>query len=101
MSNNKSAPECVTKWGNQLQMLFNFYKCKVLHVRKSNIKHQYSMGVIPLDNVSEGKDLGIAVTESFNQLKRVTLLLQKWTEFLGLLKKNILISGQCYVNSAA
>ena len=32
--------ESVTKWRNEWQMLFNLDKCKVLHVGKSNVKHQ-------------------------------------------------------------
>ena len=32
--------ESEIKWGNEFQMLFNLSKCKVLHVGKSNFKHQ-------------------------------------------------------------
>ena len=47
----QSLLEIVTKSGNEWQMLFNLNRCRVLRVGKSDTKHQYSMGDIPLDNV--------------------------------------------------
>ena len=41
----QSSLDGVLKWGNEWQMLFNLSKCKVLHVGKNNLKHQYSMVV--------------------------------------------------------
>ena len=44
----QSSLDSVFKWGNEGQMLFNLSKCKVLHVGKNNLKHQYRMGGLPL-----------------------------------------------------
>ena len=84
----QSSLESVTKWGNEWQMLFNLDKCKVLHVGKNNIKHQYSMGGNPLDNVSEEKDLGITVTESFKSSKQCNIAAAKANRILGIIKKS-------------
>ena len=75
------------KWCNDWQVLFNLSICKVLHVGKNNLKHQYSMDGLPLDHVTDEKDLGVRDTESFKSVNSVTLLLLKLTEFLELLKK--------------
>ena len=65
----------LNKFACEPQALYraNLDKGKVLHVGKNNIKHQYSMGGNPLDNVSEEKDLGITVTESFKSSKQCNI----------------------------
>ena len=69
----QSSLESVTKWEDEWQMIFSLDKCKVLHVEKSNIKHQYNMGGISVYNLSEEKDLGITVTDSFNVANGIIL----------------------------
>ena len=64
-------------------MLFNFKKCKVLHVGRNNPNVQYVMDGIPLENVTEEKDLGMTVTESLNLANNAVLQLLKPTEYLG------------------
>ena len=45
-------------------------------LKKDNIKHQYSMDGIPLDNVSEEKIWALQLQNLFSQINSVTLLLQ-------------------------
>ena len=68
-------------------MLFNLDKCKILHVGKNNIEHQYSMIGNHLDNFSEEKDLGITVRESFKSNKQCNIAAAKANRILGIIKK--------------
>ena len=65
----------------------------------NNLKHQYTMGGLPLDHVTEEKDLGVTVTESLSPVNRVTLLLLKLIEFLESLKKPFHVGTvSCYLS---
>ena len=66
-------------------MLFNL-AWKVVHAAKSNIMHQYSMGGLPLDNVSEEKDQGVTVTGSFKSSKQFNIAAAKANRILGIIK---------------
>jgi ribonucleases P/MRP protein subunit RPP40 len=48
------------KWG----MRFNVLKCKVMHLGRSNEKHQYTMGRVTLENTREEKDLGVLISDN-------------------------------------
>ena len=78
-------------------MLFNLTKCKVLHVGKNNLKHQYSMGGLPLDHVTEEKDLGVTVTESFKSSKQFKIAAAKANRILVIIYKNLSMQGRCCV----
>ena len=79
--------DSVLEWGNDWQMLFNLSKCKVLHVGKNNLKHQYCMGGLPLNHVIEEKDLGVTVTESFKSSKQCNIAAAKANRILGIIKR--------------
>ena len=77
----------VLKWGQDWQMLFNLNKCKDLHVGRNNPNVQYFMDGIPLENVTEEKDLGVTVTESFKPSKQCSISAAKANRILGIIKK--------------
>ena len=83
----QSALHSILKWGHDWQMLFNLNKCKVLHVGRNNPNVQYVMDGIPLENVTEEKDLGITVTESFKPDKQCSIAAAKANRILGIIKK--------------
>ena len=55
--------------------------------RKNNLKHQYGMGGLPQDNVTEEKGLGVTVTESFKSSKQCNIAAAKANRILGIIKK--------------
>ena len=71
-------------------MLFNLNKCKVLHVGRNNPNVQYVMDGTPLENVTEEKDLGITVTESFKPGKQCGIAAAKANRILGIIKKTFI-----------
>ena len=50
-------------------------------------QHQYSMGGLPLDNVTEEKDLGVTVTDSFKSSTQCSIAAAKANRILGIIKK--------------
>ena len=44
---------------------------------QNNLKHQYRMGGLPLDNVTEEQDNGFTFTESFNSSKQCNIAAAK------------------------
>ena len=59
--------------------------------RKNSWKHQYSIGGLPLDNVTEEKNLIITVTESFKSSKQSNIAAAKANKILGIINKDIFV----------
>ena len=47
------------QWSEVRQMQFNVNKCKVMHIGKLKVEHEYSMKGQKLETVTEEKDLEI------------------------------------------
>ena len=64
-----SVDEAVT-WSNIWEMLFNFKKCKHLHIGSRYDSVTYKLdseqGVIEIEKVTSEKDLGVIVDEALN-----------------------------------
>ena len=52
-------------WSNELQMLFNIEKCKVMHLGYNKPKADYAMDGSVLQIASEEKDLGVIVSKGY------------------------------------
>jgi Reverse transcriptase (RNA-dependent DNA polymerase) len=51
------------EWADTWGMAFNVKKCKVMHLGRTNTRHEYQMGGKQLAKTSEEKDLGVLVTD--------------------------------------
>ena len=51
----------LVKWSEKWQMLFNFGKCKCLHVGPGNTSMTYEMGGTILSTTAKEKDLGVTM----------------------------------------
>ena len=49
----------LVKWSEKLQMLFNFGKCKCIHIGHGNVDEEYKMGDAVLGRTTQEKDLGV------------------------------------------
>ena len=47
------------------------------------------MAGLPLDNVTDEKDLGVTVTDSFMSSKQCSIAVAKANRILGIIKKNL------------
>ena len=49
----------LVKWSEKWQMLFNFGKCKCIHIGHGNMDEEYKMGDAVLGRTIQEKDLGV------------------------------------------
>ena len=49
----------LVKWSEKLQMLFNFGKCKCMHIGHGNMDEEYKLGEVILGRTTQVKDLGV------------------------------------------
>ena len=49
----------LVKWSEKWQMLFNFGKCKCIHIGHGNMDEEYKMVDAVLDRTTQEKDLGV------------------------------------------
>ena len=49
----------LVKWSEKWQMLFNFGKCKCIHIGHGNMDEEYKMGDAVLGRTTQEKDLGV------------------------------------------
>jgi hypothetical protein len=79
----------IEEWARKWQMNFNVDKCKVMHVGRSNHRHDYHMGGQPLAKVTDEKDLGIIICSDLKPSKQCTAAANKANKMLGMIKRNI------------
>ena len=49
----------LVKWSEKWQMLFNFGKCKCIHIGHGKMDEEYKMGDVVLGRTTQEKDLGV------------------------------------------
>ena len=54
----------LVKWSEKWQMLFNFGKCKCLHIGHGNLDVNYKVGDTVLGTTVKEKDLGVAISNN-------------------------------------
>ncbi|GAB0205413.1 mitochondrial enolase superfamily member 1 [Grus japonensis] len=78
-------------------MKFNKGKCRVLHVRRNNPKHQYRLGVDLLGSSSVENDLGVLVDNKLSMSQQCALMAKKTNGILGCIKKNVASGSRGFI----
>ena len=78
----------LVKWSEKWQMLFNFGKCKCIHIEHGNVSKDYFMGNTIL-GTSVKHDLRVTVSADMTVSDQSGLAAAKGNQILGLIRRNI------------
>jgi len=76
-------------WAERNLMKFNKGKCRVLHLGRNNLMHQYLLGVDLLESSSVERDLGVLVDDRLTMSQQCALAAKKPSGILGCTKKSV------------
>ena len=74
----------------KLQMLFNFGKCKCIHIGHGNMDEEYKMGDAVLGRTTQEKDSRITFSSDMKVSEQCGIAAAKGNQILGLIRRNIM-----------
>ena len=77
------------KWSEKWQMLFNFGKCKCLHIGSGNTGVNYEMGGTILSKTVKEKYLGVTMNTNMKVSEQCIIAASKGNQVLGMIRRNI------------
>ena len=79
----------LVKWSEKLQMLFNFGKCKCIHIGHGNMDEEYKMGDAVLGRTTQKKDLGLTFSADMKVSEQCWIAASNGNQILGLIRRTI------------
>ena len=76
------------KWGDEWQLTFNAAKCKVLHVGRHAIHHDYHLRDTELQVEAVEKDLGVFVDTDLKFRKQATMAVKKASQVMVVIRQS-------------
>ena len=67
----------LVKWSEKWQMLFNFGKCKCIHIGHGNMDEEYKMGDAVLGRTTQEKDLGVTFSADMKVSEQILVLIRR------------------------
>ena len=67
-------------------MLFNFGKCKCIHIWHGNMDEEYKMGDAVLIRITREKDLGVTFSVDMKVSEQCGIAASKGNQILGLIR---------------
>ena len=80
----------LVKWSEKWQMLFNFRKCKCIHIGHGNMDEEYKMGDAVLGRTTQEKDLGVTFSADMKVSEQCGIAASKGNQILGLIRRTIM-----------
>ena len=80
----------LVKWSEKWQMLFNFEKCKCIHIGHGNMDEEYKMGDAVLCRTTQEKDLGVKFSADMKVSEQCRIAVSKGNKILGLIRRTIM-----------
>ena len=75
------------KWSQNWQLLFNFTKCKCLHIGYNNPNYDYFMGDVRQESIDMEKDLGVHIHKSLKVKEQINYVVKKANRILGTIRR--------------
>ena len=79
----------LVRWSDKWQMLFNFGKCKCLHIWPGNTGMNYEMGGTILSKTVKEKVLGVTMNANMKVSEQCTIAASKGNQVIGMIRRNI------------
>ena len=79
----------LVKWSEKWQMLFNFGKCKCIHIGHGNVSREFFMGNTILGTSVKENDVGVTISVDMTVSEQCGLAAAKGNQILGLIRRNI------------
>ena len=80
----------LVKWSEKWQILFNFGKCKCIHIGHGNMVEEYKMGDAVLGRTTQEKDLGVPFSADMKVSEQCGIAASKGNQILGLIRRTIM-----------
>ena len=80
----------LVKWSEKWQMLFNFGKCKYIHIGHGNMDKEYKMGDAVLGRTTQEKNLGVTFSADMKVSEQCGFAASKRNKILGLIRRTIM-----------
>ena len=75
------------RWSEKWQIPLNIFKCKSLHIGRSNPNHIYSMAACIIKQAVEERDLGILIDNQLKFHDHLIMIIGKARSLLGLYQR--------------
>ena len=89
-TDKQSLHDDLVKWSEKWQMLFNFGKCKCIHIGHGNMDEEYKMGDAVLGRTTQEKDLRVTFSGDMKVSEQCGIAASKGNQILGLIRKTIM-----------
>ena len=80
-------------WSKEWQMVFNAYKCKVLHFGHNNGQVHYVMDGNILESVEEERDFGVIIKRNLKVDKQYAKAAKTANSVLGMIRRSFINNG--------
>ena len=79
----------LVKWSENWQMLFNFGKCKYIHIGHGNMDKEYKMRDAVPSRTTQEKDFGVTFCADMKVSEQCGIAALKGNQILGLIRRTI------------
>ena len=78
-------------------MLFNFGKCKCIHIGHGNMAEEYKMGDAVLGRTTQEKDLGVTFSADMKVSEQCGIAASKGNQILGVINRTIMYNEKLLI----
>ena len=79
----------LVKWSEKWQILFNFGKCKCIHIGHGNMDEEYKMGDAVLGRNTQEHDLGVTFSADMKVSEQCGIAASKGNQIIWLIRSTI------------